>query len=346
MEKRILLISSRSDIGGGPQHVRDLIHGCKRIGARVFVASPKIAPYGKIFQELSDGHFEIPHRKLSFIRLLKLAKFIKANQIQIIHSHGRGAGAYSRLLSVLDVKVFHSFHGFHHSKTLLGKLKNFIDRLLSYRTDRLFFVSTSEYQTALKYNIHIEEKSKVIPNGLQLSPPTKEAKKGEFKSIGILSRFDPHKNILRSLELFAELLKHSPLVHLNIAGDGEQKEEIEEKVKSLNIVNNVTFYGFTSEPLSFLKEQDVYLSTSLGEGLPYTALQAMSVNTIPLVSHVSGHIDILDAPYLFNLDDRHDFINKFNNLQSGIQHHFQAQLEKDYDINKQIKKVVDTYYEN
>lgn len=346
MKKKVLLITVRSDVGGGPKHVFDLLTYASSENFEFFVASPESEPFGRIFSEKAKGFFPLPHRKFSLTRLLKLVSYIEKNDIHIVHSHGRGAGIYSRPLSLFGIRVIHTFHGIHQPKTLSDKVKDFVEKVLGLLTDCFLFVSNSERDQAKKLGILNKGTNRVIPNGIALD--TEDDDHGAMppsplKNIGIISRFDPHKNVLRGIELFSKLASDSPELHLNIAGDGEQKGLALALVEELGISDKVTFHGFIDSPLEFLRQQDIYLSTSLGEGLPYTVLESMKVNTIPLISNVSGHIDILPPNYLFDLENDEDFIQKFKSLKNSKNHDFRVILEKDFDILSQIKKVTEVY---
>ena len=349
MKKKVLLITVRSDVGGGPKHINDLLQHSQDSNVEFHVASPKSDPYGPLFSSKAQGFVSLSHRKFSPIKFIKILIYVRKNNISIVHSHGRGAGIYSRPLKLFGLSVFHTFHGVHLPKTIKDRATIAIEIALSYLTDRFLFVSDSERKLAEELRICNIKKGIIIPNGILLDPKEitiKSIATGPFKNIGIISRFDPHKNVLKAVELFSKLVPSNPQLNLNIAGNGEQGQQIKNRVKELGIENKVTFYGFVNSPLEFLKEQDLYLSTSLGEGLPYTVLEAMKVNTIPLLSNVPGHRDILPTQYLFDLDNIRDFLTQYNQLQVGIEHQFQNILEKNFNLIPQIKKITEVYDES
>ena len=122
---KILLITMRSDFGGGPRHVDQLIKGLTN-KFEIYAAYPKDGvPYSKQWDSLisASNRIYIPYRKFSIPSLLKLKKFIKENKIDIIHSHGNGARFYTRVLKILRIKakVVHTFHGISNNES--NKLK-------------------------------------------------------------------------------------------------------------------------------------------------------------------------------------------------------------------------------
>ena len=145
MSKKILMISVRADYGGGPEHVFQLV---RNISTQfdVYVALPCDKPYWGKFSRLlgSDKLIKIPHRRFSITELFKMLLFIKDNDIKVIHSHGKGAGLYSRLLKLIapsSTKVIHSFHGvgIGEYSFLPRRLYIIYERLFSYLTN--FFYS-------------------------------------------------------------------------------------------------------------------------------------------------------------------------------------------------------------
>lgn len=105
----ILMITLRTDMGGGPKHILDLISVLKSdkiiSGDNYFLASPLDEPFGSLLLSKFDQHLPLPHRKFNFVNFIKLYLYIHKHKVDIVHSHGRGAGIYSRLLCLLGCKV-------------------------------------------------------------------------------------------------------------------------------------------------------------------------------------------------------------------------------------------------
>ena len=102
-----------SSHGGGPEHLFQLT---RTAGAHIscVIACPDEPPYATRFKCLENvcRMVWIPHRRLSVSAIDKLHKIIKTQKIDVIHSHGKGAGVYSRILAVLTgLPTIHTFHG-------------------------------------------------------------------------------------------------------------------------------------------------------------------------------------------------------------------------------------------
>ena len=131
----ILLITVRADFGGGPRHVHQLIEELPS-DFNIYVAFPQGKPYGNLWQEHPKIKkcINIPYRKFSIKYLFLLRRFIIENNISILHSHGNGAGLYSRILKIIvpQIKVVHTFHGItnNYSSYFISCIHKIIGRSL------------------------------------------------------------------------------------------------------------------------------------------------------------------------------------------------------------------------
>ncbi|MGL4450999.1 MAG: glycosyltransferase [Sarcina sp.] len=118
-------------------------------------------------------------------------------------------------------------------------------------------------------------------------------------NIGRLSEEKGHWHLIRA---FSEVVKNRPNAKLVLVGRGYLEERLRNLASGLGIKDNVIFTGFNKNPYKFLNVADLYVSTSVYEGLPMTYLEAMSRN-IPIISTdcISGPREII-APSLFGKD--------------------------------------------
>lgn len=317
--KKILFISARSDMGGGPKHLHDLLHGIKNNfpNLTAYSASPLDPPFGEKFKKLSCKHVKIKARSFSLLSFFQLLNLCKKDNIEIIHSHGRGAGLYSRLLGLFNIKVIHTLHGAHNESGIIGKAKAFIDKLLCHLTDQFICVSPSEKEKALSLGFITADKTTIIPNGIDLDSirPIKASDlRSQFnipqqnKVWGTLTRLSPEKGN----HLFLKEVAQNPGTYSNytflIAGDGPEKLALQEQASKIPGVN-IHFLGQIENPISFLKGLDGFFSFSLGEGLPYAVLEAMACELPCVLSDVPGHKDFKSNTSLFRDGQFHRFIS-------------------------------------
>lgn len=351
---KVLCITSRADIGGGSKVVHDLatfFNGIKNI--EMFIASPDNYHYSKIYKQVSQGFVPIGHRTFSFFSFLRLLVFVLKNKIDIVHSHGRGAGYYSRLLKICRVKVVHSFHGVHKRDELTFKIKILIDRLLIYFTDEFICVSGQELKLARAMKI-INTNYQVINNGVdgstyKIKDETLIARfRDQFKCghqqiiLGTLSRLDYQKGNDILLNHFYKLKEHCfDKYKLVIAGSGEEECRLRDLVSKLSLEKDIIFLGDVDDSKNFLHAIDIFVSCSRGEGMPIAVLEALATGTPVVLSKVSGHTDIVGVSNTFELEDFKSFESYIENAAKCSE----IALDDKFEINNVASAYHNMYLE-
>lgn len=130
-------------------------------------------------------------------------------------------------------------------------------------------------------------------------------RKGECNRLLVMSRLDPGKGILESIETFAILKKQFPKLELRIVGKGELMKPAKQLVNDLGI-EDVSFSGFIpneQKPEEF-KKADFYLfPTTHTEGMPASLLEALAFGLPVLTRPMGGIVDIFDAKTMGILTD-------------------------------------------
>lgn len=344
---KVLEISSRSDIGGGPKHLLDILtHNDNK--HKLFSAIPYGYKLSDKIKDKSINSVEIPHRSFSILSFFKVISFCKKNNITVVHSHGRGAGYYSRIMKLFGFKVIHTLHGVHIEKGLINYIKLKIDQLLKPLTDHFICVSEGEKKKALKYKVINEKKSIVIFNGVlpQKGLSTRESKIPKIAMLGRLSYPKGYDLLIDQIEIFIEKNPSIEFV-INIAGDGEDKEKLSQKLaKTKYAKEKINFTGSTDTPLDFLKEHTHFLSFSRFEGMPISVLEAMSVGLPCMVSDVVGNNDIVNHEngFLFNKKSFNTLFKVFLELKVNKKKLVAFnEIQDTYNIVKQTKLITNLY---
>ena len=304
---KILLITVRADVGGGPEHVFQLARTLMQ-KVDVYIAAPSDDPYwGKFLSLVGKDHLiEIPHRKLTLNALIQLYKFICAHDIKLIHSHGKGAGIYSRLIKIIrpKIKVFHTLHGYHDGTySLLGKkLYAAIERIFSKLTFKIINVSQGEQKKFIGATGISENKCKVVYNGVEIFDHiSANICNGKKLKLCFLARDDSQKNVEEMEKIYKEAARLYGEDFLEIDVYGILKESTYTRFSK-----GIFYKGAKEGFKNILKNYDILLNTSRWEGMPISVLEAMSENVLVLATDVVGNNDIITSGkngYLYPLGD-------------------------------------------
>ena len=307
---KILMISSSSKLGGGPILMFSLGESLAT-KFDILYALPKSENFSAYLTD--ENHLFIKEREINFKDILKMIKFINSNKIDIIHAHGKGASVISRIIKIFVNKpIIYTFHGIHLSCN--GFFSRTLYLIYEYLTGFLdfskVFVSKSEKSFARKFKICLGRKSVVIQNGIKNNNPKQNNNFNKNKLIKVGSektkiisvcRFVEQKNIKEIIEIAKILYRFE----FKILGDGPLYNEIESFINKKSI-NNVQLLGNCQNVYKYLFDSDIFLSSSLYEGLPLSILEAMSIGLPIVASNVVGNCDTIihnESGYLYDLHD-------------------------------------------
>jgi glycosyltransferase involved in cell wall biosynthesis len=98
----------------------------------------------------------------------------------------------------------------------------------------------------------------------------------------------PLYNVSLLIRAIPIILKEEPRTKFLIAGDGSEKENLENEVENLNLGHSVQFVGRVphKEMPNLLSQADIYVSTSLYDGTSVSLLEAMGSGTFPIVTDI------------------------------------------------------------
>ncbi|HEY4797473.1 MAG TPA: glycosyltransferase [Bacteroidia bacterium] len=277
----------------------------------------------------------------------KIKKIIQEFKPDIVHTHAAKAGALGRRAAfACKVPVtIHTYHG-HVFHSYFGSFKTsvykLIERNLAKKTSAI--IAISEKQKEELVNIHKiapAEKVHVIPLGFDLNRFKENGieKRNIFRAkyklsddevaIGIVGRLVPVKNH----GLFLEAIKYvrdksDKKIKAFIVGDGEERHNLEVKLRELGLAEIVVFTSWETEIDKVYPGLDIVCMTSFNEGTPVSLIEAQAANK-PIVSTNVGGIenvlsrsnsamlsDVLDKPkYCANL--LRVVLNVYQNKEAG-----------------------------
>ena len=237
--------------------------------------------------------------------LFELVKILRAlrDKLDIIHLHSSKGGFLGRVASKilrLEEKVIYTPHSVSFLREDVQGYKRFLfktlEKLAFSLGGQVVATSPSEREALEKVGI----KAICIPNGIDIGEVREIAEReeplirrsGNEVLIGTAGRISPQKGP----EIFAEISRElrDERTRFIWIGDGEQRKVLEKaKVE-------VTGWLPRERAIKAISQLDIYLSTSLWEGLPLAVLQAMALGKPLVLSDCVGNRDLVkDNGYLF-----------------------------------------------
>ena len=282
-------------LSGRENHVSEL---CETNGFKVFTN-----PY--LIREVS------PIKDLK--ALWHLYRLIKKEKYDIVHTHETKASLLSRIAAYFAGCPFiiYGLHGVTFNDPMSRFKKAFfifLEKCTAWMSDFIVSVGRDTIDEYHKHGIAKKIPYRVVRSGIDLDKFEKgglhtEEEKREFrKKLRIKSdefvllnvgRFSYSKAQRYTIEAFACCLKAIPNSKLIFLGDGELIEECKEQAKNLGIEKNILFIEYSKCVQDFLSIADLFVITSLREGLPRVVVEA-SLKKIAVVGfEVEGISEVI-----------------------------------------------------
>ena len=240
----------------------------------------------------------------AFILLYKL---LKNENFTIIHTHSSKAGLLARVAAKLNKTpiVIHTVHGFAFNDFMTLLKKKFyitIERILAIWTDVLITVSNLNKKKIIDLKIAKKENIINIYSGIDFDLFTNE-RNNNFKRelnlnndhflIGSVGRLSLQKDPITMVSAFDIVVKRFPNAHLVLVGDGELREKIVEKIDELKLNDKIHLTGNKSSPWKIYHSMDLFIMSSIYEGLGRSITEALSCGVPVVCTNVEGVPEIV-----------------------------------------------------
>ena len=344
-------------------------------------------PYLKYFKEqgyethvMANGNNIIPYCdkrhqinisrspfKLNNIKAYQgIKQVINKEHFDIIHCHTPMGGVLTRLAAretrKKGTKVIYTAHGFHFYKgaPLLNWLIYYpIEKILAQYTDCLITINSEDYNLAKVKKIKAKTIEHVNGVGVDLNkfkPITQEQKSvlkhrfGYETNVPILmyvAELNKNKNQQLLIRIMPEIVRQFPKVKLLLIGRDSYNEVYQKLAMALGVEENIDFLGARDDIDNILPICDIYLASSLREGLPVNVMEAMALG-LPVVANSNrGHQELIQDNqngYLLVNQDLAGFSNiiigllKDKDLRNKLGDSALKSIEK-YDIVKVLEQM-------
>ena len=285
---------------GGQNQVMLTVLGLRARGHRTAVIAH---PEGELRQRLPEGpdFFPIvPRTEIDLRAAWQVSQVLRQLEPSVVHAHDAHAVAVSALGisiagSALRTKLIASRRvDFHIGANIFSRWK--------YRqVDRFICVSSCIRSMLIGDGIPAN-KTTVVYEGIDLekvnvTPPIDIRKEFSLPHdaliVGNVAALVPHKGQCYLVDAAARVVRTIPEARFLVIGDGELAETLQQQIEKLNLQRHVLLTGFRSDVLSLHKEFDLFVMSSLTEGLGTSVLDAMARERAVIATRTGGLSEVV-----------------------------------------------------
>lgn len=344
-------------------------HGCEvHVAARDNLAEKNGLKLDFV-EKVYDVPFSRSPKSSDNIKAYKqLKKIIDHGNYDVIHCNTPMGGIVTRLASrnvrKPGVKVYYTAHGFHFYQG--APKKNWmvfypIEKCFSRLTDKIITITEEDYRLASKkFHCQVERIHGVGVDEKRYYPVDENTKKRLRKEMGYgeeqkiilcVGELLPNKNQTMAIHMMKEVVKQYPDAQLLLAGNGSEKENLEQEIAKCNLQNNVQMLGYCTHLQDYQHIADVLVSCSKREGLPLNIVEAMLSGTPVVASKNRGHRELIqdgENGFLVDICNDGDMTVRVINLLSNDILSEEVSLKavqfgKDYGF-RNVKKELERIY--
>lgn len=323
-KKKILYVITQGEWGGAQKYLFDLATGPQAknwqveaaigpdgghdLNDRLTAATVKIWPLQRLRRNISPLN--------DLWAVVELAKVFRSAKPDVIHLNSSKAGVVGSLASrfvrrSLKHRLIYTAHGWIFHEPLNPIKKQFycwLEKITAPAKDAIICVSDFDRQAALNNNIAEEKKIITIHNGFDAAQ-TELINKNEARKkiinhqnwpltetdfvVGTIANFYATKGLADLIEAAKILINENLPLKFIIIGDGELRPQLEKLIANYQLSDKVFLAGKINQASQLLRAFDLYVCSSLKEGLPYSILEALAASLPIVTTEVGGLPEII-----------------------------------------------------
>ncbi len=295
--------------GGAVTSVNDLVLGLDR--DRFNVIFIYLSGYGIERNLIEEQGYEVFY--LSNIELInafrpsilfKLVRILKEHRIDLLHCHAHKSTVYGVMAARMagTPVVLSHVHGLGRSGKFRRKLTNY---LVSRRCSKIVAVANSVKEDVLRNNWRMPaEKVSVLENSVDYARfADVSTSKGDARGMlelptdslvfGTVGRLARTKGLTYLIEAFTIVKEEIPSAELVLLGNGPCREELVRQASKTSCCDSIRFLGHRDHIEQLYQSMDVFVLSSVAEGMPRAILEAMAAGVPCIATEVGGIPEIL-----------------------------------------------------
>ena len=346
---KILIVITKSELGGAQVFALNLARGLKKAGEEVVVAG---GPGTYLPVELEKDNITFkrlenlersrnPFKSLSFIK--ELNEYVLANKFEVVHLNS--TNALLGVWGLSNTKVVFTVHGLslldsgHKAFSLFKTAYRLFFRAAFKKLDQIVFVSKLNLDFAKTSGLldGLESKSHLIYNGLDLNNllNREEARDRLELSLGdyvygSIGRLAYPKNYEFLINSYLAVKTLKPNAKLLLIGEGPERDKYEHLIKLYQLEKEIILTGEIINAGFYLKAFDLFVLPSVFEGLSLSLISAVQAGIPALASRVGGNEEVVGVSNCFKLDEKEDFLRLIK------QNSFDVEQKADFSADKMV----------
>jgi len=249
-----------------------------------------------------------PHRDLR--ALGQLRRLIRETRPDIVHTHSSKAGVLGRLAAAREgvPLIVHHVHGWSfHPRHSSVKKRGFVafERYLAKRSDGLLFVGRPDIEKGRAHHIGRESMYYTVRAGVDLArfvprTPQSVAEGREILDIpddafliGTVGRLSPQKAPHDFIAVARRIADELPNARFAWIGHGIMRDEVRDAIDAAGLTDRFALPGARDDVERIYPAFDMFLITSLWEGLPRTIVESLATGVPVVASAVDGSCEIV-----------------------------------------------------
>lgn len=307
---KVLQLSSARTFGGGERHFADLSNALQERGHDVYAALSPASPLREKLARIPDANvITAPLRNaLDLLSASHLARFIRDQQIEIVHAHlardyplaayaARRAGGVPFILT-------------RHVPFALNRLH----KLTLANVARVIAVSEGVARGLRRQRIFPDEKIRVIPNGISISrldSSLKDFDRAAFRLtlqresapllVGMVGELSPVKGQEEFVRAAATIIRRENFARAQFLIIGEDRQPgahtrtlLEKLIAEHELQAHVSLLGHVSELTPLINSLDLYVSASRAEAFGLATLEALMSGVAVVATATDGSSELIE----------------------------------------------------
>jgi len=319
-KKRVLHVITRLVKGGAQQNTLLTVLGQRDRGYDVtLVTGPTFGAEGEIESRAKEEKVNLIKisslvRNINPLKdavsLVRLYWVIKRSKYHIVHTHTSKTGILGRIAAKLagvpviihtpHGHIFHSYFGWFKTLFFLN-----LEKITAKFTSKIITLTDNCKREHIELGIANADKFFTVSSGIVVDKFSQNSKDilrirdslgiaEDRRIVGTVARLVPIKGVNYLINSILDVVKEYPDVHFLIVGDGWQKPDLEQMVIKDKLKDNVTFTGIRDDVPDLISAMDLFVLSSLNEGMGRVLVEAGLMGKASVATNVSGIPELIE----------------------------------------------------